>query len=129
MVLARFYIHVSVFVMCDELPYYICVCLCVSGKVMQQAFKRIEAILTFRLLKHCSTVQTTHTHTHTAPATFPYLVVKLVIEEVFPQSVRKVEDSCDDDTKRTKRDTESKRWRRLLLCHLGGESVISILHC
>lgn len=30
----------------------------------------------------------------------PYFVVELVIEEVFPQSVRKVEDSCDDDTKR-----------------------------
>lgn len=40
----------------------------------------------------------THTHIHGPPD----LVVKLVIEEVLPQSVRKVEDSCDDDTKRTR---------------------------
>ena len=64
---------------------------------------------------HCCT----HTPTHTPNTHFPYLVVKLVIEEVFPQSLRKVEDSCDDDTKKRKRKKEGGgggRW--------GGES-----HC
>lgn len=39
-------------------------------------------------------------------AHFSYLVVKLVIEEVFPQGVRKVEDSCDDDAKRRREGEE-----------------------
>lgn len=53
-------------------------------------------------------------------AHFPHLVVKLVIEEVFPQSFRKVEDSCDDDTKRsTKKEEEMGRvivlpWRKII---------------
>lgn len=64
-----------------------------------------------------------HRQTHVCrQLRFPYLVVKLVIEEVFPQSVGKVEDSCDDDTKRArKRKQEVERvivspWRTINHC-------------
>lgn len=62
-------------------------------------------------LQHCSIVQI-YTHAHTQ---LPYLVVELVIEEVFPQSVRKVEDSRDDDTKRAREREEEEVGRAAVL--------------
>lgn len=64
---------------------------------------------------HCSIVQM-NTNTQTDIDRAAYLVVKLVIEEVFPQSVRKVEDSCDDDTKRTRQREEEVERVIVLAC-------------
>lgn len=100
-----------------------CVCLCVGGEVKLQTLKELKLFWHSRLLKRCSTCSEQHTHVSSLPR-FPYLVVKLVIEKVFPQSVRKVEDSCNDDTERTKKrdrkdevETITAMWPWRGVCH------------